>query len=279
MNTTQLRPARRPPGTHDLGSILREGLAVYRAGFAPMFALALLTVPLQLLAAVVSGSSGSEGAELAAQMLQFPGIFVWLVVSAALVRASADVIGGARPGFGAALDAAFARIGPLVTTFLLEAGLLLASTAAAPLLAVYWLFNRRATVDGRRNWWLALVPGALAVYLLVRWLFGTWAVMLDGKRTWAALDESARVVRSKWWRTLAIVLAIAAVQLGPALLAGSTARLLSPLAYAALFGTVAALLLPFAVASHTALYFDLKARSATDVRPDPVAAAGPDLQG
>lgn len=279
MSSTQLRPQRRVPGTHDLGSIIREGFAAYRSGFVPMFAIALLTVPLQLLTAVISGSTDSEGAEVAAQMLQLPAIFVSLVVSAALVRASADVTGGGAPGFGGALDAAFSRIGALITTFLLELGLLLASIVAAPLLAVYWLFNRSATIDGRRDWWLALIPGALAVYLLVRWLFASWAVMLDSRQNWAALDESARVVRSRWWRTLGIVLGLALVQLGPTVLAASTVTLLSPLAYAALFGTVAALLLPFAVASHTVLYADLKARSASDVHPDPVAATGPDAQG
>jgi hypothetical protein len=265
VSSTQLQPQRRAPGTHDLGSILREGFAAYRAAFGPMFAVALLTVPMQLLTAVISGSTESEGAELAAQMLQFPAIFVSLVVSAALARASADVLGGRTASFGGALDAAFARIGPLITTFLLELGLLLASTAAAPLLGVYWLFNRGATIDGRRDWWLALIPGALTVYLLVRWIFASWAVMLDARQNWAALDESARVVRSRWWRTLGIVLGVALVQLVPAVLTASAAALLPPLA-----------LLPFAGASHTVLYADLRARSASDAHHDAVAPSESD---
>ena len=57
-----------------------------------------------------------------------------------------------KPEFGRSLDAVLARVGPLISTALLAAVIAVGSIIAAPFLALYWLGNREATIDGERNW-------------------------------------------------------------------------------------------------------------------------------
>jgi hypothetical protein len=153
-----------------------------------------------------------------------------------------------------------------------------AALFAAPLLAVYWLFRRDATIDGRREWYLALIPFTLAVYLLVRWFFVANAIVMHDKRSWAALDDSADAVRGSWWRTAGILLVIGLIQLGFTIVFVPLSRLAHPVVDGAITGLIAALILPFAVAAQTLLYYDLKARNSVD-HTATVVAPEPDLQG
>jgi len=254
--TPGTRPLR---GTHDLGEIVGYSYRLYVRDFVPLFLLALLTAPLQLLSGVITQRSDSDAAETGAQLLLYPQVFVSLVVAAAIVHAAHVITAGDRPSFNASLDAAFERLGAIFRTALLLFGLALASTLAGPFLGLYWLRNKEATVDGRRDWWLAWVPLMLFVYLAIRWGFNQQAVMIARKEKWPALDDSAEAVRGQWWRVLGIMLVVVLIVLGPSLLA-STATLLPPLASSAIISGVSALLLPFAVIAQTLLYYDLKAR-------------------
>ena len=258
-------------GTHDLGEIVGYSYRLYFTNFAPLFALALLTAPLQLLAGVISQRSNSDAAEAATSLLQFPQILVSLVVAASLVQAVHAITGGERASFNGALDAAFERFGPIFRTFLLLIGLALAAALAGPFLAIYWLYNKEATVDGRRDWWLAIVPFALLFYLAIRWAFNTQAVMFSGKENWAALDDSAQAVRGSWWRVFGVLLVVAMIIVGPTLVA-STATALPPLAASAIVAGVSSLVLPFAIIAQTLLYYDLKTRTAV-APPDPAPLA------
>lgn len=254
--------------THDLGEIVGYSYRVYAANFLPLFALALLTVPLQLLSGVIQQSSDAEGVQTITALLQVPGAFVSLIVAAALVHAIHKITGGERAAFNDALDAAFERLGALFSTTLLLVGLAFASLLAGPFLAIYWLFKKDAMIDGRRDWWLAIVPFALLFFLAIRWAFNTQSVMVSGKQNWAALDDSADAVRNSWWRVLGILLVVGLIVVGPTLLA-QFAVFLPPLAAAAIISAVSAVVLPFAIIAQVLLYYDLKIRTMA-VPPDPV---------
>ncbi len=274
MGSTLIQPPETKPlrGTHDLGEIVGYSYRLYLRDFVPLFLLALLTAPLQLLSGVISQSSDSEGAQLAAQYLIFPQAFVSLIVAGALIHAIHTSTGGERPAFNASLDAAFERFGPILRTGLLLFGLALASILAGPFLGIYWLFNGRATIDGRRDWWLGWVPLALVFYLAVRWGLQAQAVMIDRRENWAALDESAGLVRGQWWRVLGITLVVSLIVVGPSALATAAEEVLSPLASSAIISAVSALVTPFVVIAQTLLYYDLKSRQA------PAAAREPDRE-
>jgi hypothetical protein len=266
-------------GQHDLGEIIGFAYRLYARSFVTFFLIAMITIPLQLLIGVIQQNSSGDGAQVAAGLLNFPAALVGLVASAALIFAAHEATGGTAPEFGRAIDAAFERFGALFGTSVLGGVLAIMALAAAPALAVYWLFNRGATIDGARRWWMALVPGALAIYLVVRWVLLQQSVMIEGRRNWAALDESASLMRDCWWRVLGVLVVIALIELGPVSLAGAIAVVMPPLAAAATTSIVLALVVPFPVIAQTLLYYDLKARKQADVSADRLSAAEQDLPG
>ena len=264
------QPATRPlRGVYELDEIIGYSYKVYLRDFAAFFSLALLTAPLQVLMGVLAQTFESDGAASAISLLQFPQLFVSLVVAAGLVHEIHRSSGGERPSATGGLDAAFERFGSVFSTFLLLFGLAFLAFFAAPFLAIYWLFNKDATIDGKRNWWLAIVPFALLMYLSIRWAFSTQAVMIQGKGNWAALDDSAAAVRGMWWRTFGIMLVVALIVVGPSMLA-QLATFLPPLAASSIIAAVSALVLPFAIIAQTLLYYDLTTRQA-------LAAASADM--
>lgn len=256
--TPSTKPLR---GPHDIGEIVGYSYRIYGTHFAALFGLALLTVPLQLLSGVVAQSSDSDGVQAIVNLIQIPGAFVSLVVAAAITFEIHNITGGERAAFNRGLDNAFDRFGALLSTALLLFVLMVAAGLAGPFLAVYWLFNKNATIDGRRDWYLAVIPFLLLFYVAIRWSFNTQSVMIGGRRNWGALDDSAAAVRGSWWRVLGIMLVVGLIVLGPTLLA-QFAVLLPPLPSAAIIGVVSALVLPFAVIAQTLLYYDLKSRTA-----------------
>lgn len=246
---------------YELDEIIGYSFRVYQRDLAAFFSLALLTAPIPVLMGVLSQAFQSEGAAAFIGLLQFPQVFVSLVIAAALVHEVHRSSGGDRPAVDSGLDAAFARLGAVFSTTLLLFGLAVASMFAAPFLAIYWLFNKDATIDGKRNWWLAIVPFALLMYLSIRWAFSTQAVMIRGLQNWAALDESASAVRGMWWRTFGIMFVVALIIVGPTMLA-QLATFLPPLAAASIIAAASALVLPFAIIAQTLLYYDLTTRQA-----------------
>jgi hypothetical protein len=266
------RPAADLRAPHDLGEIIGYAWKIYFSNFAALFLVALVTVPLRMLHAVTLRRIDSESVQEAVSMLfLLPELLVALIAAGALIVAAHDVSGATRADPARSLDAAFDRFGALISTFLLQTGLALASLVAAPALAVYWLINRDATIDGRRDWWLALVPFALTLYLAVRWSLAQQAIIIEEKQRWSALDASAAIVRGRWWRTLGILFFIVFMALGPSLIASASAAA-PPLVEASVTSLVAAVMLPVLVAAQTLLYYDLKARYALDHPTAPVDA-------
>ena len=275
MKTTNLR------GPHDLGEIVGYGYRVYARDFVPLFLIAATTMPLAMLRVIVQRQFDDPATgQAVASVFTLPAALVTIAATAALIFAVDDSASGNRAEFGRSIDTAFERFWTLLKAALLAGFLAIAAAIFAfPFLGIVWLVRRDATIDGRREWWMWLIPGALAVYLLVRWLFVPQAVMVDGSRNWAALDLSASLVRGRWWRTLGIMLVVGLIEAGPIMVASGT-MLAPPLVEAITTSAVAALVLPFATAAQTLLYYDLKARKeqADDIT-DRLPAAEPDVPG
>ena len=103
--------------------------------------------------------------------------------------------------------------------------------------------------------------------------------MIEDRRNWSALDGSAGIVRGRWWRALGIMLVVVLIELGPIWIS-FVSMLAPPLVEAMTTSVVAALVLPFATAAQTLLFYDLKARKGqADAIADRLSAAEPDVPG
>jgi hypothetical protein len=248
---------------HEFGAVLSLALRTYGRHFTPLFLLALITAPLQMLIIVVTRRIESdETAQAVAVLLQVPQLFVTLAAFAALVAAINDIATSNISDASRAIDAALPRVPAALSTALLELALLLASLASWPFLAIWWLMRREATVDGRRDWWLVLIPFALTVYLTVRWALHVQAVMIEQKSNWAALDASAEAVRGHWWRAFGVLFVSGALAGLVSSMTVATAEA-APIVEAVVTAGVGALVLPFVVGAQTILYYDLQARRFT----------------
>ncbi|HEY8172843.1 MAG TPA: hypothetical protein VIH21_07130 [Dehalococcoidia bacterium] len=256
-------------GQHDLGEIVGFAYRIYSANFAPLFVIAAITAPMQMLIAIADRQiDNRDVADTVVGLLQVPAALITVVAVAALISAVHNITAGEKAEPGQSLDVGLARFWDLLTSGLLAGVLTFAAALAFPFLAIYWLIDRDASIDGRRDWRLVLIPLALLFYLSIRWAFVAQAVVIERKKRWPALDASADTVRGYWWRTLGIIIVIALIQLGPISLATASA-LGPPLLEATVTAFVGALVLPFAVAAQILLYYDLKSRK----QPDAISAA------
>jgi hypothetical protein len=267
-------------GPHTLSEIIGYTWRVYARNFAPLFLVALVSAPMAMLSTIiVRRIDDAKDAQIAAIYLQIPSAIIEFVAVAGIILAVMEISEGTAPEAGRALDTGLQKFWTIVTAELLAGMRVLLAVLAVPFLAIYWLTNREATIDGRRDWYFAVIPGALCVYLVIRWYFVPNAIVIQNKRSWAALDESADAVRDSWWRTAGIVLVIALIQFGFTVSAAGASAYAPPLVDGAVSGLVNALILPFAVTAQTLLYYDLKARHAIDNAPPAVDAPEPDIQG
>lgn len=247
-----------------IGEIIRSAVQAYRSQFLPFFLIALATVPLQMLSAVITDRISSEETEsLVAIPLQIATTLVFLLTVGALVFAANRVADGQPVEAGAALDQAFAGFGRIVTTQFLYAVLTIASIVVFPYTGYrYWQDIQRN--EPRGAWTvLGLLLGTF-LYFSVRWTFSIQEVMLAGRQNWAALDASADRVVGHWWRTLGIVLVVSMAVIPASVFAANPAEI--PILAAATVGSLLlAFVLPFVIIAQTLLYFDLKAREQSDV--------------
>lgn len=222
---------------HDFGQIVGFSYRIYLRNFWTLFAVALITVPLPMLEAVIgSRIDAGNPAQLLVGLIMLANVFVAVVATGSLIHAVNQIASGVAVEAGSALDAGLARFTSLISSNLLAGILTLLSLIFFP-------------------------------YFLVRWLFVPQAVMLEDKRNWAALDASSSIVKGAWWRTAGIALVVVLIGLGPSILASPAARL--PVLPATTIVTLAAALaLPFIITAQTLLYFDLKARKQTHVSVD-----------
>ena len=164
-----------------------------------------------------------------------------LLAGAAIVIALANIDQGGEPKFSDIYDAAFERVWTLFGAILRAAGIAL--LFAITIIGIPWAIQR-----------------------MVRWLFIEQAVILDGVTASEALGRSAAAVEGRWWRTLGVALVIGFVSAVPAFIVAVALTLAHPLVSGTVTSFVNALLLPFAVAAMTLLYFDLQVRKESDER-------------
>jgi hypothetical protein len=233
-------------GQHDLGEIIGLAWRLYARNFGPMLLMALTTVPLQMLGAVLQDAGTPPVAQAAISAgFVVASIVVGAVANGALIHAVNEAAAGVAPEFSRSIDAGIAHVGALISTVLLALSLTILSVLAAP-------------------------------YFAVRWTFSSQAVMLEDKRNWTALDASSSIVKGRWWRTFGILLVSSLVMLGPLVVANAAALSLPALAGSTIESAVVALALPFLVGSQTLLYFDLRARKAASEFTLPELASEPD---
>ena len=257
-------------GRHNFSEIIGYSWRIYGRNFSTLFPLALVAAPMAMLTTIIIRRiDDAATGQLVGVYMQLPSTIVEFVAVAAIILAVSEFCSGTQPDPGRSLDTGLQKFWTIFCAELIAAMRLLLAIFAAPFLALYWLYNREATIDGRRDWYFALIPGALVVYLLVRWYFVPNAVVMHEKRSWAALDDSARAVRGSWWRTLGILIVVGLIQLGFALTAASASAYAHPVVDGLVTGLVTALILPFGVTAQTLLYYDLKARNSLG---DPTAA-------
>jgi hypothetical protein len=247
----------------DFGSIIGDAIRLYRAHFVTFFALALITVPVNMLRIVFERSIEMPGDPATGfYLFLIPDLVITLVAGGAIIVALQVALAGSSPEFRASLDSSIGRFWELLRTLLLVATLGALSVVSWPFLAFWWLVREDATIDGRRDWFLVVFPFAVTAYLLVRWLLWAQSVLIDAKWGWSALDRAAEVIRGRWWRTLLFFIVIGLITSVPGLLA-RTSTLAPPLVEGAVRALVASVLMPFWVTALTLEYIDLRGQAHT----------------
>lgn len=223
----------------EMGQMLERALVFYRQYPGPLVLIAAITLPLNLLSAAVSRAvEDATRAALISLPISVAGSLVSLLALGALARAVADVALGMPPDFSRSYDAVFERLGRLI----------LAALRAFIIVALLVI---------------TLVGIPFAIYLAVRWTFFVQAVTLEDTPPREALSLSGRLVSGYWWRTLGIILVIAIVSSVPIFVVSVIFALAPLLVSGIMSAIVGVLVLPFAGAAHTLMFFDLQAREAS----------------
>ncbi len=218
-----------------LPAIVRDAGRVYFANALPLFGLALLSIPIQMIVGTIQDRASKDTQSNLIGLFFLPSIFVSMLASSAVVYAAAAAMRDGRAEFGASLDATIARFGAVVSSFGLFLLLTVASLVAFP-------------------------------YFAVRWTFQTQAVMIEGKRNWAALDASSAAVKGRWWQTFAALILLFLPVIPIALVQrASWAEGLLPVT---LLGLAFSAIMPYVLTAQTLIYYDLKARKQADVSTD-----------
>jgi hypothetical protein len=243
----------------NLGELFGDAFNSYVRHFGSFLAIgAAVVVPVQL---VVSGiglgqlSGGydktSTGADLGIGGAE-NYLIIGPLVTAIVVHALLAVADGRSPRPGAAITSGLEAFRPVFVAVIIA--------AAGVILGL-----------------LVIVPG---IWLFFRWYFVPQAVVVDGRRSVAALERSAELVTSSWWRVAGIVIFanFAAAIPGTLLQLPFNAWASSVDSSAiALVGQVISTTLttPFVALMLTLLYFDLLARRSLPAMVPPVQPPPP----
>ena len=173
--------------------IMRRAVALYRRNWRVFAGIGLVAIPIgiafnlvqsflasrQPVIGVISWFGDTAGSELSWVLAVggFQQLAMLLVIGPAVIQAVAEIVNGRKPTVAGAYRASLTRIWPVAL-----AGLVVVLAAGTALL----------TIIG--------IP--VAIYLVVRWQYFAQALIFDRDRpALAALSESARLVRGRWWRT------------------------------------------------------------------------------
>ena len=217
----------------EMGQILERALTLYRQYPGPLLFMASVALPLYLLTATLTNALKSVRTSLAFGLpLGALAALITVVVLAAIARGLADVALGIAPDFSRSYDLVVARLPELLLAIVCASLIVLVSSI---------------TVIG-------------PIYLVVRWAFLVQAVTLEDARPSEALTLSSRMVSGYWWRTCGILLTIGVLAALPVIVTAIIFALAPVLVWTIIFPIMAALVLPFAGAAYTLLFFDLQAR-------------------
>ena len=185
--TFEQQVGRLPP--KDLGQLLSETFNIYQRNPRPFLLIAFMP-QIPFFIANVSPAPLSV-------VLLLIGVLVYVLASSATIHAVAHQYLGREIDVGQCLSRAWARIVPLVITFIVIAAALIVSAFAM----------------------IILIGIPVFFYLLVIWFFTGQAIMLERKDPIAALARSRALVSGSWWRVFGIgvvfVLIIALLSLIP----------------------------------------------------------------
>jgi hypothetical protein len=226
---------------------LGETWRVYRAHFRVLAGIGAITLPaalaisaLQYLLATNADFAASTGLTedspllqdlLSAVSLLTRGL-LFLIVTPAVIAATADIAAGRQTGIRRALREGFTRIPQLVWTFLRGGVVVLLLTMT--IIGIPWAVNRS-----------------------VRWMFGSQAAVLTGERGKTALDDSSQAVHGRWWQAAANGAVLAFLGGAPGVLIGLLLLVFARFpvdAANSVASVIYALVQPFAIAGLTLLF-------------------------
>lgn len=219
-----LRPRR-------LGELLDAAFTLYRAHWKILLGVAAVAViPLELLFSLLALTENVLFVSLAGVLSV---IVVTPLVTAALVKAGADVYLGRTPTIGETYSYAFSRFVPLLGAILLVGlGVIL-------------------------GFILLIIPG---IILIVRWYFASAAVVLEDAGATDAMRRSWRLTSGHFWKVLG-TLVVAGIIAGVAALIISLPFAFGPAASRTVGDILASVIVqPFSSLVALLLYFDLRIR-------------------
>jgi len=220
----------------DLSQIVDTSLSLYRRNFGELLAIAAVSLPGPLVIAIARIAISDWATELiVTSLLYIPMLVLGLVVSAAIVRAIADIDEGLPADFYRSFRQVLDRLGDLLL-------------AAVRVIVVPVLIA------------MTIVGIPFAVYLWIRWSFFSQAVVIENQAPREAISLSERIVKGSWWRTFGILLIVGLLVFIPS---GVPGMILAPVSYEAsiLMNTVMGVIVtPFGVIASTLLFFDLSSR-------------------
>ena len=230
----------------DLGDIVSTTWALCIRRWQPLLAMGCVTgiASLALDVGLVAGVQRAQPGAGGSTTHPLPLGLAWLVLASlpivlfnqlALIRYSLE----AYAGGDVRIDRCYQRAARVYAPFLV----------AALTVGVAFAVGTATTI---------LLP--VAIYLLVCWFFIGQVYMAEGRhRPLQALRRSRAIVRGIWWRTAGVLLGLTLLSLLPSILAGAmpASSIATSLILSALASAVAA---PFAAASQTLLYLDLRLR-------------------
>jgi hypothetical protein len=157
---------------------------------------------------------------------------LFLIVTPAVIFATAEIAAGRQPGVRQSLREGFARIPQLVWTFVRGGVMVLLLTIT--IVGIPWAVNRS-----------------------IRWMFGSQAAVLTGERGKTALDTSSQAVQGRWWQAAANGTVLAFLGGTPGVIVGLLLLVLARFpvdAANSIASVIYALAQPFAIAGLTLLF-------------------------
>ena len=225
----------------DLSQIIDGAISLYRHNFGEFVAIAAVALPIDIVVAVTPVVVPNEVASLLlALLLPIPAIIFSIAVTAALIRAIADISDGLPADFNRSYRQVLSRLGVLLLAALRVVGITL-------LIAI--------TIIG--------IP--FAIYLWIRWAFYPQAVVIEQTDSGDALSLSADIVRGSWWRTFGIVIVISLLAAIPSYGVAALFAWTSPIASALISAVITTIVLPFTAGAFTLMFFDLSSRRSQNV--------------